>query len=954
METAVLDEDSEEQEPEVLLRERLVELIVTFPGKLPNVRIEESQRFFESIRFLCEPISFEIVAKVDTLRIQFAVAEIDVSTVISQFKARFSECRISRREGYLESTWDSADSDHAVIVQFGLAREALFSLANGPDAYGALFGALTNLESGEIAILQAIVQAANKPWAESLRRSVLGFDNKPVFVNMPEFSSEVHRKVSAPLFAVTFRLAVKAQTFERTSTILRSVGGALAAYSSLEGNGLVPLENSEYPFRDHENDLLTRQSRRTGMILNTAELAALAHIPGTSVVAPKLVSLERRTRAIPESLIGNGGVLLGVNRHEDVEEEVRLGPEQRVRNTYIIGTPGTGKSTLLLQMVKQDLDSDQGFAVIDPHGDLIEAILRIVPEDRIGDVILLDVADEHWSVGLNILSAHSDTEKSVLASDLVSVFERLSTSWGDQMGIVLHKALLAFMENPRGGTLLDLEKFLIDSDFRKEFLANVADQELVYYWTKAFPLLSGNRSVGPILTRLQTFLSSKSLRYIVAQRDNRVDFSDVMNGGKIFLAKLSQGLVGKENARLLGSLLMAKFQQAAMRRQAVEEAERRHFWIYADEFHDYISPSIAEILSGARKYKVGLVLAHQEVQQLDRIPEVASAVRSAYAQICFRVTDRDAKALSSAFTSFESSDLQRLGTGEAIARFERSDFDFNLHVPEYSEDGEDQSLRRARVIQQSRDSYATARETVESEIQKHFSRNQPAKSVVREEELPPPEMEPPSDSVSEPTARSVPVEERFVAPSPLPDTKPEPTADPMPAFVRGRGGNEHTAVQIRIKEAAEQLGFVARMEEGALEGRKWIDLLLERGESRIAVEISVTRTVDGELGNISKCLEADFQSIAVICSAKGKLQKIKAAVDSAFNAEQASRVRFFDTEAFLAHLREMPKTTVPKNKDSASTVRGYKVKRSVSDRSRENSLKTEAALIQTLAKAMKK
>ena len=194
--------------------------------------------------------------------------------------------------------------------------------------------------------------------------------------------------------------------------------------------------------------------------------------------------------------------------------------------------------------------------------------------------------------------------------------------------------------------------------------------------------MSGNKSIGSILTRLDTFLAQKPIRHMVSQPENRLDFAHIMDSGKIFLAKLPEGFLGRENSYLLGTLLVSKFQQIAMSRQAQQIAARRDFWIYMDEFANFITPSMAEILSGARKYRIGLTLAHHELHQLQRNPEVASAVMShPFTRIVFRVGDDDAKKLAEGFSYFEAKDLRNLETGQAVCRVERSDYDFNLTVP---------------------------------------------------------------------------------------------------------------------------------------------------------------------------------------------------------------------------------------------------------------------------------
>jgi hypothetical protein len=349
---------------------------------------------------------------------------------------------------------------------------------------------------------------------------------------------------------------------------------------------------------------------------------------------------------------------------------------------------------------------------------LIDAILQRIPPERADDVVLLDPADEDFPVGFNILSAHSELEKNLLASDLVAVFRRLSTSWGDQMNAVLGNAIIALLESNRGGTLIDLRRFLVEPAFRREFLSTVQDQDVIYYWMKEFPLLSG-RPQGPVLTRLDTFLRPKVVRYMVGQKDSRLDFADVMDRGKIFLARLSHGAIGEENAHLLGTLLVSKFHQVVLGRQRIAETERRYFWLYVDEFQNFATPSMAAILSGARKYRLGLILAHQELHQLaSKAPEVASAVAAnPFTRVCFRLGDDDAKKLATGFVSFEAIDLQNLSTGEAICRVERAELDFNLRTAPLSEvDERTVASVRQQAVMLSRKKYAVAREEVEAEL----------------------------------------------------------------------------------------------------------------------------------------------------------------------------------------------------------------------------------------------
>src|SRR5258707_663823 len=245
--------------------------------------------------------------------------------------------------------------------------------------------------------------------------------------------------------------------------------------------------------------------RRSGMVLNSEELTGYVHLPTSAVRSRVLERDSGRTKATPAIVRQASGILLGNNVHAGDLIPVRLTSEQRVRHTHLVGASGTGKSTLLFNMILQDIENGEGIAVLDPHGDLVDRILGVIPPERIPDVVLVDPSDEEYSVGFNMLSAHSELEKNLLASDLVSVFQRLSTSWGDQMGSVLNNAILAFLESDRKGTLADLRRFLVEPAFRSDFLKSVRDPDIVYYWRKGFAQLSGNKSIGSMLTRLGSF-----------------------------------------------------------------------------------------------------------------------------------------------------------------------------------------------------------------------------------------------------------------------------------------------------------------------------------------------------------------------------------------------------------------------------------------------------------------
>jgi hypothetical protein len=944
-----------DDEPKPVLREpeELAELQLTLPVSraVPHSAVETF------IRHVCRPseqLSLEILGTARETVPQFVASPQTVTRVARALGASFPGVIPLLANDSLGEAWSQTAPAFAV-VELGLGMEFMLPLGDPRgDLLAGVVTALDTLAEGELGLLQILFEPVRNSWPQSILVSVSDDDGKPFFSNRPELLRAAEQKTASPLFAVVIRLASSAENSSRSWEIIADMAAGFSALSRNSSNYLVPLYNEEYPPRDHEEDILTRRSRRSGMLLSLEELVHFITLP-TAVVSRRLRRETKKTRPAPELAAIDGSILLGTNRHAGIEKEVRLTSEQRVRHCHIIGASGTGKSTLLFNLIHQNIENGQGVAVLDPHGDLVERILGIIPEDRIGDVVLIDPSDEEYSVGFNILAAHSDFEKNLLASDLVSVFQRLSTSWGDQMNSVLRNAILAFLESSEGGTLADLRRFLLDPGFRNRFLLTVTDPEIVFYWQKAFPQLSGNKSVGPVVTRLDEFLSRKPIRYMVSQKENRVDFSEVIDGGKILLAKLPQGLIGRENSYLLGSLLLSKLQQMAMGRQRMRESERRDFWCYVDEFHSFITPSMAEILTGARKYRVGLTLAHQELRQLQSSDEVSSAVlANAFTRIVFRVGDADARSLENGFSHFEAGDLQNLETGEAVCRIERSDRDFNLTVSMPEPPSGDEHSRSAEVIAASRATYARPRVEIESE----------ALQKLRAEEATPPKQKPVESAPSPPLApeRSEKVVEEKTAGGTGSEKKTEVLSDAAPRAPResselGRGGAQHQAIQLKIKTAAEEMGFRVKVEESVLDRAGSVDLVLERDGAAIACEINVTSTVDAEVGNVGKCLKAGFKQIVVICPRPDRLSRLEEAVRGCFPAGEFTKMSFHSPDDFIALLQKPTGTgsgAPPPNAPIEKKSRGYKVKCSFVEVSEEDAKARDHTAIKALAEKLRR
>jgi hypothetical protein len=877
-----------------------------------KVSLDYTEKFLLNLTSCSLPLSFEIIGTTRSSSIQLVCREPDLIQVKQQLNSYFPDAVVYKEGQTLESLWD--EDKYTVVIDFGLSQEFMRPLRTftdlDPDPLTGIIGALEGLDDGEIGILQILFQAARNPWAKSILSSVTDWQGRSFFADSPEMLPLAKEKVQRPLFAAAIRVAGQSPTASRAWEIARTLAGGLSQLSNPPSNELIPLSNDGYDDAMHAEDVYYRQSRRSGMLLNSAELISLVHPPSISVRAIKLRRELKKSRAAPAIAMGQQFVL-GQNIHQGQETLVTLSPDHRLRHMHIIGSTGTGKSTLLLKLIIQDIENGFGVGVLDPHGDLIDKILGYIPEERFEDVVLLDPSDFNYPVGLNILSAYSEQEKTVLSSDLVGVFRRLSTSWGDQMNSILANAILAFLESTEGGTLIDLRRFLVEKEYRRRFLSTVQDEDVLYYWKQVFPHLS-SRHQAPILTRLDTFLRPKPIRYMVAQKEG-LNFQDILDSRKIFLAKLAHGLIGMENAYLLGTIIASKFHQAAMARQAQDISERKNFYLYIDEFQNFVTESMTEILSGARKYGFGLILAHQELRQLwSRDSELASSVISnPGTRICFRLGDFDAKKLTDGFSTFDAKDLQNLGVGEAIARIERADYDFNLKtlpLPEVSR--EIARKRREKLVDLSRQKYAFPKEQIVSILTKR------RESILKEvpvAEGPKPYLEELRE-IKEDAKQETLTEEK-----PLYYRKPRVEVE-EPAL-EGIGGPEHTKLQNNIKKTAQKLGYLAIIEQPTPDGSGKVDIHLEREEIKIACEICITCPDIHELGNIEKCLNAGYDTV-VLCSPEKKvLTKVrKLALKNLKKAEQ-QRVLFFLPEELTSYLEE----EAAKAAGTVQTVRGYRV-----------------------------
>lgn len=301
-------------------------------------------------------------------------------------------------------------------------------------------------------------------------------------------------------------------------------------------------------------------------------------------------------------------------------------PERRL-HVYIAGKTGTGKSTLMLNMLVQDLEAGRGFALLDPHGDLAERLLDYVPRRETGRVVYLNPNERDFAIGLNVLEHVPEECRPVVAAGILSAMKHIwADSWGPRLAHFLLNTILALMDTP-GSTLLGVPLMLLDAEYRQRIVARVQNPVVRQFFEvelPSYPQHYSREAMGPVLNKIQSFLVFPAIRNIIGQSRSTFDMRRLMDEDRFLIANLSKGLIGEEPANLLGSLLVTKLELTAMGRADVPEHARPDFAIYADEFHSFSTSSFATLLSEARKYHLSLIGAHQYLAQLT--PEVRAAV----------------------------------------------------------------------------------------------------------------------------------------------------------------------------------------------------------------------------------------------------------------------------------------------------------------------------------------
>ncbi|MFA5792298.1 MAG: type IV secretory system conjugative DNA transfer family protein [Candidatus Gracilibacteria bacterium] len=603
------------------------------------------------------------------------------------------------------------------------------------DSLSGLFSVISKLDRNEQAWVQIVLSPRHEDWQYHVgRRIKLKINNlarkfrlknyvrlkdKKAFFN-EETADFVHKSEHHP-FEIQIKVGAVADTKELAKKNLSALTKAFYQFNKTDRNsfGTKGLSEGDSFLNEYKKRKLTNS-----MMVSAHELATLYHFPNSDHVSHIVHILAKKhepPKNLPTDEKGGEVSMFGTTNYHNNFQDFGIKREDRRRHLYAVGKSGTGKSKLLELLIKSDIEAGKGVGVLDPHGDLVDNILRFVPEHRMKDVIYFDPADTEFPIAFNPLEKVDDKFKMQITIGFIDIFKKLfGSNWSNRLEHVLRYTTLALLDSPNT-TVLSILKMLSDKNYRQTIIARIEDSVVKNFWVNEFAGWSEKfdaEAITPLLNKVGQLVSTNMIRNIIGQPKNTFDIRDIMDNQKILLMKVSKGLLGQENAALLGSMIITKIYQAAMARADLREEDRKDFYFYVDEFQNFATDTFAEILSEARKYRLCLTIAHQYVGQLN--PEVRKTVFGNVGSIIgFRVGAEDATVLAGEYTPiFSVRDIINLGVrefylkmsidGELTEAFSGKTLNITYSKKDISKD----------IINYSREAYCMKKDQVEEMLKK--------------------------------------------------------------------------------------------------------------------------------------------------------------------------------------------------------------------------------------------
>jgi len=606
------------------------------------------------------------------------------------------------------------------------------------DPLSAITSALSKMDENEGAIIQILIRANDGKWKKNGKSYISSTKKneanpeKATFKTDPKVLERIDDKCNKSGFETQIRFVVSSPSKAMADTHLRNIKTAFSQFNSelnsfsgvktfFKGSFMIDFIYKFFPVID-------LPYFKSTSILSSDELATIFHFPNKTIETPHIQWLKAKTAPVSSEVSSSSGTFIGDGYYRGVKRPVYIDFEDRRRHIYIIGKTGVGKSVLLQDMAIQDIKAGHGVCVIDPHGDLIDNIVKYIPASRAEDVIYFDPSDTDRPMGLNLLEAHTEDEKHFITTAIINLMYKLYDPQrtgiiGPRFEHAVRNAMLTVMCEP-GSTFVEVVRILSDPKYVQELLPKVQDPIVRRYWTDQIAQTSDfhkSEVLDYIVSKFGRFVTNRTIRNIIGQSKSAFDFRHVMDEGKILLINLSKGKLGEENSSFLGLVMIPKILVAAMSRQEIPEEKRRDFFLYVDEFQNFATPDFATILSEARKYRLNLTVANQFIGQMDE--EVKNAVfGNVGSLISFRVGVTDASYLQREYQPvFGETDLINI---ERFHSYMKTIVD-NEPVPPFSVDMT-KDLKKMKsqandkvataIIQLSRLKFGRPHELVEAEI----------------------------------------------------------------------------------------------------------------------------------------------------------------------------------------------------------------------------------------------
>ncbi|MCL5015992.1 MAG: type IV secretion system DNA-binding domain-containing protein [Patescibacteria group bacterium] len=693
-------------------------LLVSVPQKQPEPEtdlkeeINKSAQLYSLLSGLKLPFALEAAVHHIGEEIHFyiSVPASSIPTVKRQVEGLFSDARVEETEEYNIFNPTGASAGIFLKQRGDYALPIRTYEDTNIDTFAPILSGLANVaEAGEGIAIQIVARPAKASVKKNILREISELKkgespekviSGPTGFTLKDFATAINpqkkeekdeklkdvdaemvkileSKLAHPLFEVNFRVLASAPDYAASESLVMAVADSFSQFQS-------PRRGEVYAVKPANAKTLTflysfRQfDPNQAMILNAVELASIFHLPTSTIGVQKIKWLKSKEAPAPANL-PTSGVVLGESIFRGERKTIMLGEDDRRRHLYVIGQTGTGKSALLKNMAVNDLQNGKGLAIIDPHGDLAEGIMALTPKERYDDIVVLDPSDIERPVGLNMLEYNlaRPEEKTFIVNEMQGIFNKLfpPETMGPMFEQYMKNALLLLMEDMHNepATLMEVPRVFTDAEYRGRKLKRITNPAVIDFWEKEAVKAGGEAALAnitPYITsKFSNFTANDYIRPIIGQTQSAFNFREIIDGGKVLIVNLSKGRIGDINANLLGMVIVGKLLMAALSRVDIgDENQRRDFYLYIDEFHNFTTDSIAVILSEARKYRLNLTIAHQFIAQLtDRIKD--SVFGNVGSKVVFRVGVPDAEELGKEFEpTFSKSDLTNIDNYNAYAK----------------------------------------------------------------------------------------------------------------------------------------------------------------------------------------------------------------------------------------------------------------------------------------------